>query len=68
MCGRFSSNVLRDANPQLAHLLFHQHEGLFEQLIYVDPINFTRPAREAEHLPDDVRNSLSLFSRDLEKT
>ena len=67
MRGSDSSNDSHDADAQLAHLLFHQHQRLFQQLVHVDPINFTRPARKAKHLANDVRNSFRLFSRDLEK-
>src|ERR1043166_3005431 len=58
---------LRDPDAQLAHLLFHEHERLFEQLIDVDPIDFTRTARKSEHLPDNVRHAFRLFARDLEE-
>src|SRR6185369_8572437 len=52
---------------QLAHLLFQKHQRLFKQLINVDPVDLTWPSRKAEHLPDDVRHALGLFSRNLEK-
>ena len=57
----------REANPQLPHFLFHQHERLFEQLVNVDPVDLTRTARKTEHLPDDVRNSLGFFPGNLQK-
>src|ERR1044072_4536308 len=58
---------LNYSDAQLAHFLFQKHECLFQQLVHVNPVNLTRPASKAKHLPDDVRHALRLFSRNLEK-
>src|SRR6185369_1517397 len=55
------------SNSQLTHLLFQKYQRLFQQLVNVDPVNLTRPARKPEHLADDVRHALRLFSCNLEK-
>ena len=67
MFGSDSSKDLVDANAQLAHLLLQENEGFFEQLIDINPIDFAGTARKPKHLPDDVRDSFSLLSRNLKE-